>query len=92
MVASTEYINSRFGDSIKTKHYKPAKSTKNKVGSHEKRIKKLDREFWSIADHDPLKYKEITRYTTENYYIYVENLEAEKQRQLKANKKWFGDQ
>lgn len=40
-----------------------------------------------MAQYDITKYKEIRRLSIINYYIYVENIEAEMQRQAKQSKK-----
>lgn len=43
--------------------------------------------MWSLSQYDILKYNETKKLSIINYYIYIENLEAEKQRQEKSNKK-----
>ena len=42
--------------------------------------------LWSLADYDVIKYNELRKLSIINYYIYVENIEAERQRQQKRNK------
>jgi hypothetical protein len=47
--------------------------------------------MWGLANYDVGNYEVLKKYSVFNYYIYVENLEAEKQRQSKMNKKGIGN-
>lgn len=43
--------------------------------------------LWAFASYDIIKHKELSKLSINNYYIYVENIEAERQRQEKRKKK-----
>ena len=61
--------------------------TKNKERLHQKYVDSKERYLWSVSSYDILKYQQVRKLSIINYYIYVENIEAERQRQQKRNKK-----
>jgi hypothetical protein len=62
-------------------------AAKNKGRLHQKYLDKREDMIWNISSHDISKYHLIKKLSILNYYIYIEKLEAERQRQEKANKK-----
>ena len=84
--AQNRYIGARFGGLFKTNRRKQTVHPKNKERLHQKYVDSKEKYLWAISSYDILKYKEIRKLSIINYYIYVENLEAEQQRQEKRKK------
>ena len=86
VLTADRYIGARFGGLFKTNRRKQTVHPKNKERLHQKYVDSKEKYLWAISSYDILKYKEIRKLSIINYYIYVENLEAEQQRQEKRKK------